>query len=162
MCLTGTSMTLSLDYDGNQAAFFDDPWGIPAKEVGSWERTVEVISANRLDLAVGDYTKKCFASLIDHGPLEVMYDFSDIVLEPNLPLMAAKYPGILTITFQLMTALNTPATLIGHGGIIQDGTPPFDSEGNTQALGTLQWQFDGWTDSDRDTNGPVWTPETPP
>lgn len=175
MCITGTSMMFSANYDGNITAsgtsgpdWSADPWSIPVISMGEWERTVEVINANKLNLAVGSYAKKCFASLIDHGPLQLTYEFSDVITEAVLPLIGARstinnvsLEGVLTVTFQLVDPVtnNTPATLVGHGAFIRDTIPAFGSDGNDRGEATIEWQFDGWTDSDKDTNGPTWAAE---
>lgn len=175
MCITGTSMTFSANWDGSvatsgttQPVWTDgDPWSIPVISMGEWERTVEVINANKLNLAIGSHAKKCFASLIDHGPLSMTFEYSSIVTEAILPLLGSRYPGttvslegVLTVTFQIVTISNTTAaTLVGHGAFIRSTIPAFGSDGNDRGEGTIEWQFDGWADSSKNTNGPTWTAE---
>ena len=140
MCMTGTSMLFSAQYDGDvttaptagpgmSAAI--NPWSIRATGVGAFERSVEVISANLLDQDIGAYAKKCFATVIDHNPLEITYEFAQMIEEAALPLIGPRHPGgvstlgVLTITYQLVDPTNTtPATLVGHGAFVNDSLPP--------------------------------------
>ena len=176
MCMTGTSMTFSAQYDGNvttaptagigmTAAF--NPWSIRATSVGAFERSVEVINANLLNQEIGDYAKKCFATVIDHNPIEIGYEMAQIIEEAALALIGPRHPtgistlGVLTITYQIVDPTNTTAaTLVGHGAFVNDSLPAWGPDGNERGEATIQWQFDGWTSSAKTANGPVWTPES--
>lgn len=169
MCLTGTSMTFSTAFDGDltTASIFPDPWSIAATSVGAFERSVEVISANLLSQSIGEYAKKCFATVVDHNPIEITYEMADIIEESVLALIGPRTPagistlGILTITYQIADPTNsTAATLVGHGAFVNDSLPAWGPDGNERGESTIQWQFDGWTTSAKSANGPVWTPES--